>query len=112
MRMAFAILGDGAPRDLDALALQQVDDAIVAERLVCVLAAHRGWRIRDRTDSEETTTPGVRAGSADVKKYFSSKMPRGVVMYLFEVTRLTVLSCSSVATAMSRSTSGFSALTP
>src|SRR6266851_2958274 len=69
-------------------------------------------RMRERTDSDDTTTPGVRAGSAEVKKYFSSKMPRGVAMYLLEVTRLTVLSCSSVAMAMSRSTSGLSALTP
>ena len=68
--------------------------------------------MRERTDSDDTTTPGVRAGSAEVKKYFSSKTPRGVAMYLLEVTRLTVLSCSSVAMAMSRSTSGRSALTP
>ena len=68
--------------------------------------------MRERTDSDDTTTPGVRAGSDEVKKYFSSKMPRGVAMYLLEVTRLTVLSCSSVAMAMSRSTSGLSALTP
>ena len=54
----------------------------------------------------------MRAGSDEVKKYLSSKMPRGVAMYLCEVTRLTVLSCSSVAIAMSRSTSGLSALTP
>ena len=44
------------------------------------------WRMRERTDSDDTTTPGVRAGSAEVKKYFSSKMPRGVAMYLLEVT--------------------------
>ncbi len=78
----------------------------------CAFSPPTSSRIRERTDSEETTTPGVRAGSAEVKKYFSSKMPRGVSMYLFDVTRLTVLSCSSVAMAMSRSTSGFSALTP
>ena len=34
--------------------------------------------MRERTDSDDTTTPGVRAGRAEVKKYFSSKMPRGV----------------------------------
>jgi len=35
-----------------------------------------------------------------VKKYLSSNIPRGVAMYLFEVTRLTVLSCISTAVAM------------
>ena len=34
---------------------------------------------------------------AVVKKYFSSNVPRGVAMYLFAVTRLTVLSCISTA---------------
>ena len=43
---------------------------------------------------------------AAVKKYFSSNMPRGVAMNLFEVTRLTVLSCISMASAISRRTKG------
>ena len=41
-----------------------------------------------------------------MKKYFSSKSPRGVAMYLLVVTRLTVLSCMPIASAMSRRISG------
>ena len=42
----------------------------------------------------------------EVKKYFNSNRPRGVAMYLFAVTRLTVLSCISTRAAMSRRISG------
>ena len=41
-----------------------------------------------------------------VKKYFISNRPRGVEMYLFEVTRLTVNSCMSIASATSFSVMG------
>ena len=36
---------------------------------------------------------------AEVKKYLSSKLPRGVAMYLLDVTRLTVDSCMEIASA-------------
>ena len=36
---------------------------------------------------------------AEVKKYLSSNMPRGVDMYLLDVTRLTVDSCIVMASA-------------
>ncbi len=49
---------------------------------------------------------------AVVKKYFSSNVPRGVAMYLLAVTRLTVLSCISTASAMSRRISGRRWATP
>ena len=49
---------------------------------------------------------------AVVKKYFSSNVPRGVAMYLLAVTRLTVLSCISTASAMSRRISGRRCATP
>ena len=94
--------------DLDAL-LEQLDDALVRQRAVGGLAAdqqadaqaHRFGRTRARRRAP---------ASAEVKKYFSSNMPRGVAMYLLVVTRLTVLSCMPIASAMSRSTSGRSAL--
>ena len=35
----------------------------------------------------------------DVKKYLSSNMPRGVAMYLLDVTRDTVDSCIEIASA-------------
>ena len=41
------------------------------------------------------------------KKYFSSKIPSGVCMYLLLVTRLMVLSCISTVSAMSLSPIGF-----
>ena len=40
------------------------------------------------------------------KKYFSSKVPKGVAMYLAVVTRLMVDSCKPSSSATSRSTSG------
>jgi hypothetical protein len=49
---------------------------------------------------------------AVVKKYFSSKRPRGEARYLLAVTRLTVLSCSSTASATSRRISGRRNSTP
>src|SRR5581483_9992181 len=48
----------------------------------------------------------------DEKKYFSSKIPRGVSMYLLVVTREMVDSCIVTASAMSCSTSGFIASGP
>ncbi len=49
---------------------------------------------------------------AEVKKYFSSKMPRGVDMYLFEVTRDTVDSCILIASATVLRLSGRRCCTP
>jgi hypothetical protein len=46
------------------------------------------------------------------KKYFSSKVPNGVFMYLAVVTREMVLSCRPSSSAISRSTSGFIAISP
>jgi len=68
-------------------------------------------RMRWRTASALWLSPEVPA-MAVVKKYLSSKMPRSVAMYLCEVTRLTVLSCISTASAMSRRISGRRWLTP
>ena len=47
-----------------------------------------------------------------VKKYFSSNRPRGVAIYLLEVTRLTVDSCIEIASAMMRRLSGRRCRTP
>ncbi len=63
-------------------------------------------RMRWRTASAECASPPSVAAIAVVKKYFISNVPRGVAMYLFAVTRLTVLSCISTASAMSRRISG------
>jgi hypothetical protein len=63
-------------------------------------------RIRKRTASALCASPPLVPLIAVVKKYFNSKVPRGVAMYLFEVTLLTVLSCNSTAAAMSRRING------
>ncbi len=56
--------------------------------------------IRCRTASDEWASPSPSAAAIDdVKKYLSSRMPRGVAMYLFEVTRETVDSCIEIASA-------------
>ncbi len=55
--------------------------------------------MRWRTDSDECASPSPADWIAEVKKYLSSKMPRGVAMYLFEVTRETVDSCIEMASA-------------
>src|SRR5690606_38095972 len=68
--------------------------------------------IRYRTASAECASPLRERGIAVVKKYFSSNSPRGVAMYLFDVTRLTVLSCMSMASATSRRISGRRCSTP
>src|SRR5260370_41271855 len=63
-------------------------------------SASMSWRIRWRTASEECTSPVPSADEiAEVKKYFSSNMPRGVDMYLLEVTRLTADACIAMASA-------------
>ena len=49
--------------------------------------------MRWRTASAECASPPSAAAMAEVKKYFSSKMPRLVAMYLLAVTRDTVDSC-------------------
>ena len=62
--------------------------------------------IRVRTASAEMAPPPSALALAAVKNYFGSTMPRGGAMNLFEVTRLTVLSCISMASAISRRTKG------
>ncbi len=50
--------------------------------------------------------------SDEPKKYFSSKVPKGVFMYLAVVTREMVDSCRPSSSAISRSTNGFIAISP
>ena len=56
-------------------------------------------------------SPSVEA-TPEPKKYLSSNSPRSHSRYLFEVTRLTVDSCISIASATSRRVIGFIAATP
>src|SRR5712692_223043 len=76
------------------------------------LSASISCLIRWRTASAEWASPPSAAAIAEVKKYFSSKMPRLVAMYLLAVTRETVDSCMSMASAMVLRLSGRKCRTP
>ena len=106
-----AVFRDGAAGDVDAFRLQQLDDPLVGQGFVRSSPSIRP-RMRKRTASAECASPPREAAIDEVKKYFSSNSPRGVAMYLFVVTRLTVLSCMPIASAMSRRISGRSAARP
>jgi len=83
---ALAIFGDRAPRDVDIDGLQPGDDRIVRKNLRG-LSWSINCLIRKRTDSAEWASPPSCAAIEAVKKYLSSKRPRGVAIYLLEVTR-------------------------
>ena len=63
-------------------------------------------RMRSRTASALCDSAPFIDWIEAVKKYFSSNNPRGVEIYLLEVTRLTVDSCIEIASAMMRRLSG------
>ena len=85
-----AIFGDGAARNVDAGVAQLIDDGIVRQHVFSALSVSIICLIRCRTASAECASPPSAAAIAEVKKYFSSKMPRLVAMYLLAVTRDTV----------------------
>ena len=69
-------------------------------------------RIADLTACADTASPPSDDWIAEVKKYFSSYRPRAHDRYLLLVTRLTVDSCISIASATWRSVIGFRCATP
>src|SRR5690242_2657529 len=69
-------------------------------------------RMRSRTASAECDSAPFTDWIEAVKKYFNSNRPRGVAMYLLEVTRLTVDSCIEIASAMILRLSGRRCRTP
>src|ERR1700741_707001 len=68
--------------------------------------------MRWRTASAECDSPPCTDGIEAEKKYLSSNTPRGVATYLLEVTRETVDSCISTASATVLRLSGRRARTP
>ena len=68
--------------------------------------------MRSRTASAECASPPSDDAIDEVKKYFSSKMPRLVAMYLLAVTRDTVDSCMLMASATVLRLSGRRCCTP
>src|ERR1700682_3818386 len=67
---------------------------------------------RNRTASAECAAPPSCAAIEAVKKYLSSKRPRGVAIYLLEVTLETVDSCTPTASAIVLRSSGRKYSTP
>src|SRR5262249_45757631 len=76
------------------------------------LSASISCLIRWRTASAEWASPPSAEAIAEVKKYFSSKIPRLVAIYLLAVTRETVDSCILIASAMVLRLSGRKCSTP
>ncbi|MNT24402.1 hypothetical protein D3C72_1598710 [compost metagenome] len=60
----------------------------------------------------EEAAPPVSVETWLPKKYFNSKVPMGVAMYLFVVTREMVDSCKPSVSAISRKTKGRIAISP
>ena len=65
-----------------------------------------------RTASAEWASPPSADAIEAVKKYFNSKLPRLVAMYLLAVTRDTVDSCIWIASATALRLSGRKCATP
>ena len=63
---------------------------VSSDNTSAALSASISCLMRWRTASAECASPPLAAAIAEVKKYFSSKMPRLVAMYLLAVTRDTV----------------------
>ena len=103
-----AIFDDRAAGDVHAALLEHRRDRIVAQHLglgvdhVLIAAL---------TASAAAPSPPSLA-TPEPKKYLSSNMPRSQARYLFDVTRLTVDSCISIASATLARVSGRSADTP
>ena len=78
---------------------KQLDDRIVGKDGVCRFGVDQprecGGGLPRRNARRRRSAEAIAA----VKKYFISKMPRVVAMYLFEVTRDTVDSCMPIASA-------------
>jgi hypothetical protein len=87
-----AVLGDRAPRHDDALLAEDFGN-LASERGFLPSSAPTSCLISARIAVEEAAPP-VSVATWLPKKYFSSKMPRGVAMYFCVVTRETVDSCS------------------
>src|SRR5687767_14394299 len=105
-----AVLRHRAAGDLHAAFLQDVDDGLVGQRVLCVSSSTSFW-ICALMPRAETSSPPV-VDSPDEKKYLSGSTPRGVWTNFSFVTRLTVDSCMLITSATSRSVSGFRNCTP
>ena len=113
---SYSVEGDSPTRCTAWNSAQSGDVKRVCPPTVGRMASGFSWSIiclmRKRTASAEWASPPRAVGIEVEKKYFSSKTPRGVMMYLFEVTRDTVDSCMPMASAMARRFKGRKYSTP
>src|SRR6185436_15686615 len=91
--------------------LPRMRASCASESGVRASSAATSWRINARIAVADAAPP-VSVATWLPKKYFSSKVPRGVAMYFCVVTREMVLSWSDSVCAISRSTSGRMATSP
>ena len=80
----------------------------IAEALSASISSLMWWR----TASAECASPPSADAIEAVKKYFNSKLPRLVAIYLLAVTRDTVDSCIWIASATALRLSGRRCATP
>ena len=73
--------------------------------------ARRTRALASRSHQSAIASPSTRL-MLELKKYLSSKIPCGVCVYLFVVTRLTVDSCMPMSSATSRRFKGLRCAMP
>lgn len=103
---SFAVFCYRAAGDFYALPGQTFDNHIVGENVVGFFFVGQLFDAVFDGGNRGVLVTGVGSGGRR-EKVFQFKIPRGVCIYLPLVTRLTVLSCISRASATSRSSSGF-----
>src|SRR5476651_2520760 len=77
-------------RAMSMPASRNLSTMVSSESTLAAASASINWRMRWRTASAECASPPSADAIDEVKKYFSSKMPRLVAIYLLAVTRETV----------------------
>jgi len=100
--MESALLRDISPRLRRAMSMpapRSLSTMVSSDRTAAVFSASISCLMWCRTASAECASPPSADAIAEVKKYFNSKMPRLVAMYLLAVTRDTVDSCIAMASA-------------
>ena len=85
---------------------------VSSDRIAAGLSASISCLMWWRTASAECASPPSAEAIEAVKKYFNSKLPRLVAMYLLAVTRDTVDSCIWIASATALRLSGRKCATP
>lgn len=103
---AFAVFGNGSAGDFDTVAGQNFCDFIVGKDVIGRFLVNQIFDfVFDAQGRNGVFSAIVSHGCSE--KVFELKIPKGVCTYLLVVTRLTVLSCISTASAIVFRVSGF-----